>query len=200
MKSFKERRQEKEQRKIDEKLKYELAYDNLSEEEKARFDLLVKEKKLYTYAEKGLLIVAVVLMLYHGNQVMDGTLYDMDLPIIRNMSSILGTSFEKLLMNPIDSIARIATILVPWCLGNNATTLKHDATTEQNYILGIPRKKGLIDKLFTMSVNRKNKIQENKEKETKGFTINPYEVEQVPEKVVVSNSIEKDEDGFSLFD
>ncbi|MBQ8749313.1 MAG: hypothetical protein IJZ29_02440 [Clostridia bacterium] len=166
MVKFKDKKLSKKERKLQEKLKAELIYNNLSDEEKQMIDVYSKEQKYISYAQYGILGIMTAVALYHGNDLLNGCFYDTTLTAFQNLQYIMAVSVESVFTETQTTVGRIISILIPFSLSskldNNIKILK----TRKNNILGIEAKKSATEKFFEYLAKRNLRIQENQTQNT----------------------------------
>lgn len=179
---FKDKKESKKERKMQERLKYDLIYEDLSEEEKKLVDTYTKELKYLKYAEMGFFGVTLAIALYNGYDILDGNIYDTALTPLQNIQYIVSVSIENFFTQMQVCLARLASIFLPFAtlsiIENTTKTVKH----RKNIIIKTEEtKKNFTEKFFEYLAKRSLKINDNKVKikkvETKANTITTQEDE-----------------------
>ncbi|MGN1227804.1 MAG: hypothetical protein ACI4TX_04080 [Christensenellales bacterium] len=164
MKSFKEKKQEKAEKKLKENLSNELTYDDLNSEDKEKFDVVSKKRKYSQYATYGLVGVTMAVALINGHQVLDGCLYDTAISFTSNVQYIVAASVEQLFINSTETIIRFAALMAPACLMAKIANYQAYCEGKQAEILNIQNRSRVdrfLNYIAKRSVNRK-KNKENK--------------------------------------
>lgn len=184
--SFKIRKKGKFIKKSKENISSDLAYENLSEEDKHKYNILSGKSRYYSYVSYGCIGIAMATAIYNGLDILGEDFFDFSYGIVNGLSLMVAESFEYGFTNILETFARVFTVAIP-AVEALPLLCKSDIYSSLAKDMIKTRKEGITEKFVNKMANRYASKKELKEH---NVVINPYIDE--PEEATVSTCLFED--------
>ena len=183
--SFKRKKKDKFLKNCKENISSDLTYENLSEEDKRKYNILIGKSKYFGYLGYGCIGIAMATAIYNGYDVLGEDFFNFSYGIMNGFYLMAAESFEYGFTNFLETIARTFTVIIPVCEVLSLSS-KSDIYSALANRLVKTHKEGLTEKFVNKMADRYANKKELKERNA---LINPYDE---PEEVAVSTCLFED--------
>lgn len=157
--SFFAKKKIKEDKKLKENISNEVLYQNLSEEDKRRYDIFMAKSKYNKYLSYGCLGLTMAIAVAHGIDIMDGALYDPSYGFADNLALLFASGLEYTFSNVVEAVIRIITIILPFEYSESFRAKSYANEDMAQEILSADRKSSMVDNfVHKLAKKHANKI------------------------------------------